>query len=120
MAPPPCRPISHRLMIPDALTPATRSVLQRIHRAGRPPLYTLAVEEARLAYEIGAEIMDLPRAPLARIEDLQVPARDGTSLRARLYANSHERLPMLLYLHGGGFTIGNLETHDSLCRQLAL
>lgn len=107
-------------MIPDALTPATRSVLQRIHRAGRPPLYTLAVEEARLAYEIGAEIMDLPRAPLARIEDLQVPARDGASLRARLYADSHERLPILLYLHGGGFTIGNLETHDSLCRQLAL
>jgi acetyl esterase len=29
-------------------------------------------------------------------------------------------LPVLLYLHGGGFTIGNLETHDSLCRQLAL
>ncbi len=107
-------------MNPDALTPATRSVLQRIHRAGRPPLHTLAVEEARLAYEIGAEIMDLPRAPLARIEDLQVPARDGASLRARLYANSPGRLPVLLYLHGGGFTIGNLETHDSLCRQLAL
>lgn len=104
----------------ESLTPATRSVLQRIHRAARPPLYTLTVEEARLAYEIGAEIMDLPRAPLARIHDLQIPARDGGLLRARLYAGSHERLPVLLYLHGGGFTIGNLETHDSLCRQLAL
>jgi acetyl esterase len=29
-------------------------------------------------------------------------------------------MPALLYLHGGGFTIGGLETHDSLCRQLAL
>jgi acetyl esterase len=37
-----------------------------------------------------------------------------------LYAPSTERLPVLLYLHGGGFVIGNLDTHDSLCRQLAL
>jgi acetyl esterase len=37
-----------------------------------------------------------------------------------LYAPTRERLPVLLYMHGGGFTIGNLETHDSLCRQLAL
>jgi acetyl esterase len=37
-----------------------------------------------------------------------------------LYAPSHAVLPALLYLHGGGFTIGGLETHDSLCRQLAL
>ena len=41
-------------------------------------------------------------------------------MAARLYAPSHERLPVLLYLHGGGFVIGGLETHDSLCRQLAL
>src|SRR6185369_16605318 len=38
----------------------------------------------------------------------------------RIYASAHGTLPVLLYLHGGGFTIGNLETHDSLCRQLAV
>jgi acetyl esterase len=48
------------------------------------------------------------------------PAPDGTPLPARLYAPSHGHLPVLLYLHGGGFVIGGLETHDSLCRQLAL
>jgi acetyl esterase len=56
---------------------------------------------------------------LARVEPLQVPAADGTPLAARLYAPSHDRLPVLLYLHGGGFTIGGLDTHDALCRQLA-
>ncbi|WP_077037558.1 alpha/beta hydrolase [Pelomonas sp. KK5] len=92
------------------------SVLERIRRAGRPPFYTLSPEEARTAYRIGAEILDLPRAPLARVEDLSVADRP-----ARLYAPSEaEGLPVLLYLHGGGFTIGGLETHDSLCRQLAL
>jgi acetyl esterase len=35
-------------------------------------------------------------------------------------APSQERLPVMLYLHGGGFVIGGLDTHDSLCRQFAL
>lgn len=95
-------------------------VLDRIRRAKRPPFHALTPGEARSAYAAGAEVLDLPRAPLARAEDFELPAADGTRLRARLYAPSHERLPLLLYLHGGGFVIGGLETHDSLCRQLAL
>jgi acetyl esterase len=56
---------------------------------------------------------------MAREEELQVPARDGALLLARLVAPSHERLPVLLYFHGGGFTIGSVATHDTLCRHLA-
>lgn len=102
------------------LTPQMRGVIERIRRANRPPFHTLTPAGARQAYEAAAEILDLPRAPLARVEDILLPADDGTPLRARLYAPSHERLPVLLYLHGGGFTIGSVETHDSLCRQFAL
>lgn len=106
---------------PDtSLTPAMRSVLERIRRAARSPMHTLPVDEARAAYAAGAEVLDLPRAPLPRAESVLVPARDGHRLAARLYAPSYEPLPTLLYLHGGGFTIGSLDTHDSLCRQLAL
>jgi acetyl esterase len=95
-------------------------VLERIRRADRPPFYRMSVDEARLAYVAASEILELPRAPLERVEALSIPAFDGTPLPARLYAPSRERLPVMLYLHGGGFVIGNLETHDSLCRQLAL
>ena len=94
-------------------------VLERIQRANRPAFHSLSPKQARIGYLMGAEILDLPRAPLARIENLQVPGADGER-SARLYSPSFERLPVLLYLHGGGFTIGSLETHDSLCRQLAL
>lgn len=97
------------------LTPRMAGVLERIHRANRPPFHSLTPREARIAYRMGAEILDLPRAPLPRVEDLQAAGRP-----ARLYAPSAGRLPVMLYLHGGGFTIGDLETHDSLCRQLAL
>jgi acetyl esterase len=96
------------------------SLLARIRRAERAPLHTLTPQQARAAYEKGAEVLDLPRAPLARVEDLSLPGADGQPLRARLYAPTQAALPALLYLHGGGFVIGSLETHDSLCRQLAL
>ena len=101
------------------LTPRMAELLTRIHRANRPAFHSLSPSQARVAYRMGAEILDLPRAPLARVEDLQVPGPAG-ALPARLYAPSHSRLPVLLYFHGGGFTIGDLETHDSLCRQFAL
>jgi len=95
-------------------------ILERMSRARRAPLQSLSPQDARAAYTFGAEVLDLPRAPLARVEDFTLAADDGTPLPARLYAPTHDRLPVMLYLHGGGFTIGNLETHDSLCRQFAL
>ncbi|HSI56558.1 MAG TPA: alpha/beta hydrolase fold domain-containing protein, partial [Ideonella sp.] len=95
-------------------------ILDRIRRANRPAFHTQTPAEARAAYTAASEVLELPRAPLPRVEDFQLPAADGTALPARLYAAAHGELPVLLYLHGGGFVIGNLETHDSLCRQLAL
>jgi acetyl esterase len=104
---------------PPALTPQMASVLEAVRRADRPTFYSMSVEQARLAYEAASEVLELPRAPLARVENFSIAASDGSPLRARLYAASKDALPIALYLHGGGFTIGNLETHDSLCRQLA-
>ena len=95
-------------------------LLDRIRRAGRQPWHRLSPAEARKAYVVGAEVLDLPRAPLPRVQHLSIPGGGGQACPARLYAPSHGRLPVLLYLHGGGFVIGGLETHDSLCRQLAL
>lgn len=97
-----------------------RSVLERIARAGHPPLYSLPPAQARAAYEAGAGVLDVPRPALPRVEDLVLPARDGAGLPARLVAPAVEPgLPVLLYFHGGGFTIGSVASHDTLCRVLA-
>lgn len=102
------------------LTPAMQGLLNRIQRAGRPAFHGLTPVQARAAYLVGAEVLDLPRASLPRVEDITLPGGDGQPRPARLYAPSYAALPALLYLHGGGFVIGGIETHDSLCRQLAL
>ncbi len=95
-------------------------LLDRIQRVKRPPLHALTPAQARAAYAAAAEVLDLPRAPLARVQALTLPGGDGLPRPARLYADATEPRPALLYLHGGGFVVGGLETHDSLCRQLAL
>lgn len=103
------------------LTPTMAALLDRIRRAQRVPLRAMSVPQAREAYAAGAEVLDLPREPLARVEDLRIPVLGGAEIAARLYAPATgATLPGLLYLHGGGFVIGGLETHDSLCRQFAL
>ena len=96
-----------------------RSVIDSMTRAGHPPLHTLSAQDARVAYAKGCDVLEVPKVQLARVQDLHVPARDGAQLGARLYAPSHDKLPVLLYLHGGGFTIGNVQTHDILCRELS-
>jgi len=103
----------------DLLTPRMAALLERIQRANRPGFETMSPPDARVAYTAAAEVLEPPRAPLARVEEIALPGAGGVALAARLYAPSADVLPVLLYFHGGGFTIGNLETHDSLCRQIA-
>jgi acetyl esterase len=102
------------------LTPAMRGVLDRIARAGHMPLHALNPAQARQAYEAGAGVLEIPPHKLARVEDLVIPARDRHALTARLYAPASDApLPVLLYFHGGGFTVGSVATHEPLCRHLA-
>ena len=96
-----------------------RTVLERIARAGLPPMHTLPPEQARAAYEAGAQVLEVARADLPRVEDRHIPTRDGHPMPARLYAPGAGPMPWMLYLHGGGFTIGSICTHDVLCRELA-
>ncbi len=101
------------------LTPAMRGVLERMARVRRPPLHLLTPAQARAAYAQSADVLEVPRRPLPRVQDLQLPARDGTALPARLYGPGGMPRGVLLYLHGGGFVVGSIASHDILCRELA-
>ena len=113
---------SHHTNPRALLNAAARNLIERIHRAGRPPMHAMTAEQARAFYDIGGPMLDLPTPTVDRVEDLFIPARDGHTMPARLYAPKvadAAKLPVLLYLHGGGFTVGSLTTHDVLCRQLS-
>ncbi|KRI00609.1 alpha/beta hydrolase [Curvibacter sp. PAE-UM] len=111
--------MSHQRNPRALLTPAMHQVLDRMARTRQLPLHALSPQQARQVYEVGSSMLDIPGHKLARVQDLSIPAHDGHALPARLYAPTQEQLPVLLYFHGGGFTIGSVATHDALCRHLS-
>lgn len=111
--------MSHHRNPRALLTPAMHSVLERMARAGQVPLHTLTPQQARAAYEVGAGVLEITAPKLQRVEDFTIPARDDYALPVRLYAPVVSELPVLIYFHGGGFTIGSVATHDTLCRTLS-
>jgi len=111
--------MTHRRHPRTLLTPAMHSVLDRMERANQVPLHALTPVQARIAYEVGAGFLEITSPALQRVESFTLPARDGHALPVRLYAPSTEQLPVLVYFHGGGFTIGSIATHDVLCRTLS-
>jgi acetyl esterase len=104
---------------PAALSEAMRNLLERIQLAGHKPLHQFTAQEARANYAKGCNVLEIPKPQLHSVQDLRLPMRDGAQIGARLYRASGDTLPVLMYLHGGGFTIGSVDTHDILCRQLA-
>ncbi|MBF6991286.1 MULTISPECIES: alpha/beta hydrolase [Cupriavidus] len=109
--------------LPSAqLDPQVAQLLELIARAKRPPINALDPEDAKIAYEKSAPILDISPPAVHATEDLHVPARDGHAIPARLYtpreASWAEPLPLLVYYHGGGFTVGSVNSHDALCRLL--
>lgn len=105
------------------LNPAIARVLQMIAKVERLPFHAMTPAEARAAYETSATILDLPPTPVAEVETLRIPVRDGAAIEARLYrprpASWFDPAPALVFFHGGGFTVGSLDTHDALARVLA-
>ncbi|AOY99721.1 alpha/beta hydrolase [Cupriavidus sp. USMAHM13] len=107
-----------------ALDPQVAQLLDLIARAKRPPINALDPLDAKIAYEKSAPILDIAPLPVHHVQDLSVPARDGHAIGARLYAPREaswaDPLPLLLYFHGGGFTVGSPASHDPLCRLLSM
>ena len=112
--------MSHSRNPQSLLTPAMRDVLHAIAKAGRPPMALLTPDQAKQAYALGAGVLEVNAQKMARDDTLHIPTRDGATLRAKLWAeHAKPNLPVLLYFHGGGFTVGSPETHEALCKHLA-
>ncbi|WP_240754536.1 alpha/beta hydrolase [Lampropedia aestuarii] len=106
------------------LTTSMRAVINGMQRAGHPPFNTLSPAQARQAYQLGAQVLeeDMPQSISTR--DAQIQSRDAGALPVRLYwsgaqPSADSPRATVLYLHGGGFTIGGIDTHDVLCGRIA-
>jgi acetyl esterase len=99
------------------LDPDAQAILDIMSATGSAPLQTLAVEEARARMR-AALVSRTVSLALPSVEDVSVPTPAG-ALRLRLYRPTDGNLPVALFLHGGGWTLNDIDTHDHLCRLLA-
>jgi acetyl esterase/lipase len=97
------------------LDPQARALIDLMASRGVPPVHTQTADEARRLYRERRAYTQPDPPAVGEVRDV-----DAGGVPARLYRPAAGRLPVLVYLHGGGWTIGDLDTHDVVCRELAL
>jgi acetyl esterase len=109
-------------MAQQKLHPEAQTVCDLIVASGRPPLETLTPPEARKAYLASRPVLQPDPEPVAEVIALEAAGPAGP-IPLRLYrgqgAGTERPQPALVFFHGGGWVIGDLESHDQVCRALA-
>jgi acetyl esterase len=99
------------------LDPQALALLKVMDAMGTPQSHTLPVEEAREQMRAALVTKGEP-IELHSVKDVPLPTLHGP-LTMRMYRPAPEALPVALFLHGGGWTLNDLDTHDRLCRRIA-
>jgi len=100
--------------------PAFEPYLRQAQESPEAPLSTVSVAERRQTFREEAFAMQGEMASMALQED-RLLSLEGRTLNARLYVPpGDEGKALVLYFHGGSFVLGDLDTHEFLCRRLAL
>jgi acetyl esterase len=106
------------------LHPQARALIDLLEERGVPAMHTLSPDASRRLYRDRRHLVQPDPPQVAQVQSLQAPAPHG-GIELRLYRPlqrglpASAALPVLIYFHGGGWVIGDLDTHDTLCRELA-
>ncbi len=102
------------------LDPAMAAILAEINRQALPSYESMPAAEARAEAERRNAFWNELPVPVPRVEDVVAPGPRG-DIRIRLYAGLRggPAAPCLVYIHGGGWVICSLDSHDTVCRRLA-
>jgi acetyl esterase len=101
-----------------SLHPQVISLLEMFKARKLPPIEKQDLQVARAAYTESSKVLN-KFEDIFKVEDKQIKGyKDQISIR--IYTpNDNQSLPALIYFHGGGWIIGNIDTHDALCRSFA-
>jgi len=104
-----------------ALDPVMKAFLDQMAAQPRPKLSELPPPDERAVFRALMEMVGPKDVPIGKVANLACPGPAG-EIALRSYtpiAPSGEALPTLVFYHGGGFVVGDLDTHDGLCRMIA-
>ena len=101
--------------------PDVRQFLDYLNALPGPRSHEVGPNEARTMMLASRQVADAPRGELAVIRDLSCPGPDGNEIALRLYDARETRRagPLVVFFHGGGFVLGDLDTHEPFCAEMA-
>lgn len=102
------------------LDPQAGALLEELAARGARATHTMTPEQARTAYLARRDFTQPAPVAVAEVVNLTMPGPGG-DIKLRSYrptANHKDPLPVLVYFHGGGFVVGDLDSHDRLCREI--
>ena len=102
------------------LDPQAKALFDFLGLTALAPLETLTPQQARASLEVLAEARrQMTREPVDQVRDLKIPGPAG-EIPIRIYSPTGQSpSPALIYFHGGGWVLGDLEIADQVCRALA-
>ena len=101
--------------------PDVQNLLAMLAAVSGPQMHEVDPVTARAMMRQMGQLTELPRGELAHVVDFTIPSPQGHAIPARGYSDIETPGPgpVLVYFHGGGWVIGDLETHDALCAEIA-
>jgi acetyl esterase len=103
------------------LDPLVQAFLDQLNAQPSPPMWELQPAQAREMFAAMMDIVGPKDVTIGKTENIAIPGAAG-DIPARVYtpvAAGSDPQPTLVFFHGGGWVIGDLETHDGLCRLFA-
>ncbi len=103
------------------LDPTVKALFAQVPQLADFRLWSMTVPEARAAFRGLCQMGSPADVPIGKTEDVEFAGPAG-NLRARIYtpvAAGSDALPAMVFFHGGGFVLGDLDCYDPLCRMFA-
>jgi len=99
-----------------------KALLDMVYRVGAPRFHQLSTDQARHSFRKLQLAFRADAPPVGSVTDVPMPRPDGVVLLGRLYrplnSRPEEELPLVVYFHGGGWCVGDVDSYDVLCREL--
>ena len=102
------------------LDPLIKCIMAAQLKQGKTGFIGADLNRARKAFDLQMQALKAKPTPVRQIEELRLPLQSGTVFARHYHPAPNKKLPMIVFYHGGGFVVGNIDTHDEVCRLLAV
>lgn len=110
-------------LVVTTLSTHTQRLIAKVYRTGAPRFADLTVMQARKSFQTLHHHFGFEPVAMASVQDIPLSRSNGPTLLSRLYtplmSERRAHAPLVVYFHGGGWCVGDIESYDGLCRRLA-